>query len=120
MSHLARTITTPLRTVGRVVPSRSVAAFHTSSARAALSEDHIHRDDRHHDIDRHKADSVEKAKTGKGEWKPELASQSEQNTRSDKHDMTMEQLQKLGAKRSEEDKNPAGSDSSTGSHDLKD
>lgn len=40
MSYLARTVT-PLRTVGRAFPSRSVAAFHTSSARAALSEDHV-------------------------------------------------------------------------------
>lgn len=70
------------------------------------------RDDRHQDIDHHKADSVEKAKTGKGEWKPELASQSEQSIKSEKNDLTMEQMQKLGARKSEDDKSPGGSDSS--------
>ncbi|EXJ94264.1 hypothetical protein A1O1_02657 [Capronia coronata CBS 617.96] len=115
MSSIARTFT-PLRTVARALPQRPVAAIHTSSARAAMGEDHLHRDDRHHEIDHHKNDSVEKAKTGKGEWKPELASNSEQTVKSDKSDLTMEQMQKLGAQRSEEDKNPGGSDSSTGSH----
>ncbi|EXJ84551.1 hypothetical protein A1O3_05220 [Capronia epimyces CBS 606.96] len=118
MPHLARTFT-PLRTVtvGRVFPLRSAAALHTSSARAALSEDHLleHEDneDRHHEIDRHKSDSVEKAKTGKGEWKPELASSSEQSVHGDKHNLTIEQMQKLG---SEKSKSSGGSDSSTGTH----
>jgi hypothetical protein len=30
--------------------------------------------------------------------------------------MTIEQMQKMGEKRSEEDKNPSGSDSSKGAH----
>ncbi|EHY52932.1 hypothetical protein HRR83_009384 [Exophiala dermatitidis] len=115
MSYLARTVT-PLRTVGRAFPSRSVAAFHTSSARAALSEDHVHREDRDKDIDHHKRDSVEKAKTGKGEWKPELASQTEQIIQGDRSNLTIEEMQKLGARKSEDDKSPAGSSSSTGSH----
>ena len=54
-------------------------------------------------IDEHKADSVDKAKTGKGEWKPELASQSEQISKSDKHDMTMEEMQKMGKEKGEKD-----------------
>ncbi|KIW90740.1 uncharacterized protein Z519_08523 [Cladophialophora bantiana CBS 173.52] len=55
------------------------------------------------DIERHKSDSVEKAKTGRGEWKPELASQSEQATRGDKHNMTMEQMQKMAKEKGEQE-----------------
>jgi len=64
------------------------------------------------DIDRHKSDSVEKAKTGKGEWKPELASSSEQAISGDKHNMTIEQMQKMGETKSEQGQKPSGSDSS--------
>jgi len=121
MSYLARTFR-PLTPAGRglVLPSRSVAVagFHTSSVCRALSEDNLHHEDRAKDIDHHKGDSVEKAKTGRGEWKPELASSSEQHVKADKHDMTLEEMQKLGSKRSEEDKNPGGSDSSKGAHDA--
>ena len=65
-------------------------------------------------IDRHKSDSVEKAKTGKGEWKPELASASEQAITGDKDNLTIQQMQELGAKKSEEGKTPAGRSSSKG------
>jgi hypothetical protein len=76
----------------------------------------LDREDRDKDIEHHKNDSVNKAKTGQGEWKPELGSNSEQAVRGDKHNMTMEQMQKLGQERANEDKNPGGSDSSKGSH----
>ncbi|KAL6251990.1 hypothetical protein RBB50_002200 [Rhinocladiella similis] len=115
MSFLSRSLT-PLRASGKALAPRSVAALHTSSARHGLNEENIHRDDRDKDIDHHKADSVEKAKTGRGEWKPELGSNSEQNVRGDKHNMTMEQMQKLGQEKANEGKNPSGSDSSKGSH----
>merc|ERR1711939_466481 len=78
MSYLSRSLT-PLRATGRAFPSRSVAAFHISSARRGLNEENIHREDR------------------------------------DKHNMTMEQMQKLGQQKANEDKNPGGSDSSKGS-----
>jgi len=102
MSYLARA-SAPLRNTGRTVISRSIAGFHTSSLRLALSEDHPHTEDRAENIDRHKADSLEKAKTGKGEWKPELASQSEQITKADKHNMTMEELQKMSKDKGEKE-----------------
>ena len=54
-------------------------------------------------IDDHKTDSLEKAKTGKGEWKPELASQSEQIAQAEKHDMTMEEMQKMGKEKGEKE-----------------
>ncbi|KIW11801.1 hypothetical protein PV08_09073 [Exophiala spinifera] len=114
MSCLSRSLTS-LRASGKSLVPRSVATLHTSSARRGLNEEDIHRDDRDKEIERHKSDSVEKAKTGRGEWKPELGSKSEQAVRGDKHNMTMEQMQKLGSKKAEEGKNPAGSDSSKGS-----
>ncbi|KAJ9604421.1 hypothetical protein H2200_011257 [Cladophialophora chaetospira] len=102
MSYLTRT-SAPLRIAARTFTSTSIAGFHTSSARLALSEDHAHTEDRAKKIDEHKSDSIEKAKTGKGEWKPELASQSEQITHAGKHDMTMEQMQKLGKDKGEKE-----------------
>jgi len=101
MSYLSRTFT-PLWLAGRALPSRSLAALHTSSARRGLSEDHIHNEDRDKEIERHKGDSVEKAKTGRGEWKPELASQSEQALQGDKDGVTMEQLQKMGEQKAKD------------------
>jgi len=68
-----------------------------------LSEDHAHDEDRARKIEEHKSDSIEKAKTGKGEWKPELASQSEQARAADKHDLTMEQMQKMGKEKGEKE-----------------
>jgi hypothetical protein len=54
-------------------------------------------------IEAHKSDSIEKAKTGRGEWKPELASQSEQITKAEKHNMTMEEMQKMSKEKSEKE-----------------
>merc|ERR1712000_364448 len=56
MSYLSRSLT-PLRATGRAFPSRSVAAFHISSARRGLNEENIHRD-KH--IEHHKSDSLKK------------------------------------------------------------
>ncbi|ETI21379.1 hypothetical protein G647_07726 [Cladophialophora carrionii CBS 160.54] len=103
MSYLARA-SAPLRNAGRAFTSRSIAGFHTSAARLALSEDHPHNEGRAENIDRHKADSLDKAKTGRGEWKPELASQSEQITHASKNDMTMEEMQNLTKQKAEKDK----------------
>ena len=63
-------------------------------------------------IETHKQDSVSRAKSGQGEWKPELASQSEQDIHGDKSGMTMEEMQKLGEKKAQEGKRPSGSSSS--------
>ncbi|KIX04322.1 uncharacterized protein Z518_05189 [Rhinocladiella mackenziei CBS 650.93] len=104
MPYLGRSLN-PRRTASGFVSLRSVACFHTTSARRALSEDKIDIPERAQEIDRHKSDSVEKAKTGKGEWKPELASQSEQAISGDKSDMTMEQMQKMGEQKSKGAKN---------------
>jgi hypothetical protein len=57
---------------------------------------------------------LSKQKGGNGEWKPELASNSEQAVKHDDHDMSMEEMQKEGAKKSEEGKQPNKSTKATG------
>merc|ERR1712000_354274 len=69
MSYLSRSLT-PLRATGRAFPSRSVAAFHISSARRGLNEENIHREDRDKHIEHHKSDSLKKAKTAKESGSP--------------------------------------------------
>ena len=46
-------------------------------------------------IEHHKSDSIKKAKEGDGEWKPELASNSEQAVAGEKSDMSIEEMQKV-------------------------
>lgn len=89
---------------------RSLAAYHE------LTPDN-HKDDPNRDekIEHHKQDSVQKAKKGDAEWKPELASSSEQAVAGEKTDMSMEEMQKMGEKKAEEGKTPSGS-SSSGKH----
>jgi len=104
MSYLARSSRTLLR------PSRTfTSAFHTSRPRYALSESDHAKDvpDRAAKIDEHKHDSVNKAKKGSGEWNPELASNSEQGVRADKHNMSMDEMQKQGSSKAEQGKEPA-------------
>lgn len=55
-------------------------------------------------IESHKQDSVSKVKAGKGEWKPELASASEQSVQGDKSQMTMEEMTKKGEEKGKSDK----------------
>jgi hypothetical protein len=50
----------------------------------------------------------------KREWKPELASNSEQSIRHEKHNMTFEEMQAEGAKKSEEENEPKKSTKATG------
>ncbi|KAM0282837.1 hypothetical protein ACHAQH_002841 [Verticillium albo-atrum] len=46
------------------------------------------------DYQKHKTDSLEKQKQGKGHWKPELASDSEEAINADRHEnLSPEQLQ---------------------------
>jgi len=49
------------------------------------------------EYERHKHDSINKAKSGNGQWKPELASNSEENIRADRsqHGSSKEDMKKL-------------------------
>ncbi|KPI35143.1 uncharacterized protein AB675_1353 [Cyphellophora attinorum] len=122
MSYLARSIRSS-RAATLLTARRHAAVpatFHTSSINRAMSEaDHrpltpAHKDDdkRSEKIDTHKHDSVGKAKSGEGEWKPELASQSEQVAQHENNDMSMKEMQDMGAKKAEDGKRPSGSESS--------
>lgn len=51
---------------------------------------------------------MDKAKDGKHEWNPKLATVSEQDVRSDETKMSMEEMEKLGAEEGEEDAKKAG------------
>ncbi len=62
------------------------------------------REDLEKEREKHKHDSVQKAKDGKGHWKEELASDSEEAVAGDRHDHSMEEMQKMGEQKGEKDK----------------
>ncbi|CAF9929412.1 MAG: hypothetical protein GOMPHAMPRED_005393 [Gomphillus americanus] len=73
-------------------------AFSTSQQRTAFSESDTHRhEERNSEIDKHKNDSVGKAQEGKGEWKKELASNSEAAIKADRGeiDASQDSIKKL-------------------------
>ncbi|PMD27527.1 hypothetical protein NA56DRAFT_560704 [Hyaloscypha hepaticicola] len=102
MSFLVRNARFATRPViaRQVVPSR---AFTVSSVRA-LKEDDRHNEDQAEHNERHKQDQLQKQKEGKGHWKPELASNSEEAVAADRQagDHSVEELQKKTAKHAEE------------------
>ncbi|KAM7194115.1 hypothetical protein V8F33_007442 [Rhypophila sp. PSN 637] len=55
----------------------------TQTAVRPLKETHSDDPDPEH-FEKHKQDSVQKAKSGKGHWKPELASNSEESIKADR------------------------------------
>ncbi|KAJ5292124.1 hypothetical protein N7478_001375 [Penicillium angulare] len=61
----------------------SASAFHTSSARS-LNENDRHCEDLPNHYESHKQEGLKDNKDGKGKWKSELASTSEQNLRADR------------------------------------
>jgi hypothetical protein len=87
-------------------------ATHQNIGVESLTDAHQDISDRDAKIEHHKNDSVQKG--GKGEWKPELASNSEQTVKADRHEMSMEEMQKEGAKKAEEGKQSSGSSSTSG------
>ena len=65
--------------------------------------------DRAAKIEQSKQDSVQKAKAGYAEWKPELASNSEQSVKAEKNDKSIKEMQEEGAKKAEQGKEPSSS-----------
>jgi hypothetical protein len=61
-----------------------------------------------------KQESFSKAKEGKGEWKPELASNSEQIVRQERHNMSIEEMQREATQKAKEGKKPNKSEKATG------
>ncbi|KAH8601304.1 hypothetical protein B0O99DRAFT_501660 [Bisporella sp. PMI_857] len=71
-------------------------AFHASSIRS-LKESDRHDPEQAANNEKHKQDSVSKSKEGKGHWKPELASDSEEAIAADRgqgSSGSVEELQK--------------------------
>ncbi|KAE8453501.1 hypothetical protein EG329_010362 [Mollisiaceae sp. DMI_Dod_QoI] len=66
-----------------VRPAVSSRTFMSSSVRA-LKEDDRHGDNMGEHNERHKQDLLQKHKDGKGHWKPELASNSEEAVAADR------------------------------------
>ncbi|KAE9380461.1 hypothetical protein N431DRAFT_498305 [Stipitochalara longipes BDJ] len=95
----------------RIMPFR---AFTGSSVRS-LKEDDRHSPDLAEQNERHKQDQLQKQKEGKGHWKPELASNSEEAVAADRQagDHSIEELQKKTANHAEE-KNKHGTSQDPG------
>ncbi|KAG0651616.1 hypothetical protein D0Z07_1766 [Hyphodiscus hymeniophilus] len=109
MSFLLRT--------SRLVAARPVVAaraFQTSSVRALKEGDHSSPDQAEHN-EKHKQDQLKKQKEGKGHWKPELASNSEESVAADRnHDgESIENLQKRTTEHAEK-KHQHGTSQDTG------
>lgn len=70
----------------------------TSSVRA-LKENDCHNPDQASDNEKHKQDQLQKQKEGKGHWKPELASDSEEAIAADRKsgNDSIEEMQKKTA-----------------------
>ena len=66
------------------------------------------------DYDKHKKDSVDKAKSGKGHWKPELASDSEEAVKADRVEHSSVKDLQEKTKRHAEDKAKAGTSMNDG------
>ncbi|KAF4306243.1 hypothetical protein GTA08_BOTSDO05042 [Botryosphaeria dothidea] len=92
-----------IRNLARV-PRASVFAtqrmgFQTSATRLAGKESKLHNEDRPEEVERHKQDSLKKTREGKGQWKDELASDSESIIKADRGEVeasqdTISKLQK--------------------------
>jgi hypothetical protein len=57
---------------------------------------------------------LSKAKAGKGGWKPELATNSEQIVRYERHNVSIEGMQKEAAQKAKEGKKPNKSEKAAG------
>jgi len=80
-----------------------------------LKESDRHNPDQASDNERHKQDQLQKQKDGKGHWKPELASDSEEAVNADRHHKgeSLDELQKKTADHAEK-KHKAGTSQDPG------
>jgi len=103
---------------GRPALAGSQRTF-TSSNWRLLKETNTDRPDLAEENEKHKQDQLKKSKEGKGHWKPELASDSEEAVAADRHEHSdhsdggIEKLQKKTQHRAEE-KHKAGTSQSSG------
>jgi len=74
----------------------------TTSRVVMLKESDRHNPDQGSEYEKHKQDQLQKQKEGKGHWKPELASDSEEAVAADRHSGdSIEDMQKKTAEHAE-------------------
>ncbi|KAK0259824.1 hypothetical protein LTS09_005667 [Friedmanniomyces endolithicus] len=81
-------------------PSRS---FHSCRVLAVGKESELHNENRGEEAEAHKQDQLRKQKEGKGQWKGELASESESMIKADRNETenAEEDIEKLQEKTTE-------------------
>ncbi|KAK4544992.1 hypothetical protein LTR36_003897 [Oleoguttula mirabilis] len=92
--------------VYRSIAGTPTRSFQSCRVLAAGKESALHDEERGEKAEYHKQDQLQKQKEGKGQWKDELASDSESIVKADRGDIeaskgTIEQLQKETAKLAE-------------------
>ncbi|KAI5923800.1 hypothetical protein F4810DRAFT_710226 [Camillea tinctor] len=73
-----------MRPATRFITARHMAPARAFSTRSALRSQESSLSDEQHDPEKHKQDLLAKQKQGKGHWKPELASDSEEAIKADR------------------------------------
>ncbi|KUJ23123.1 uncharacterized protein LY89DRAFT_167959 [Mollisia scopiformis] len=101
MSFLLRTSRLSIAAAARPAVPLSTRGFMSSSVRALKEDDHTENQGEHNE--RHKQDQLQKQKEGKGHWKPELASNSEEAVAADRQagSDSIEEMQKKTADHAE-------------------
>ncbi|KAK0259300.1 hypothetical protein B0A54_12302 [Friedmanniomyces endolithicus] len=96
----ARRAVAPLATRTALLPARP---FHSCRVLAVGNESELHNENRGEEAEAHKQDQLQKQKEGKGEWKGELASESESMIKADRNEMgnAEEDIEKLQKKTTE-------------------
>ncbi|KAJ5458014.1 hypothetical protein N7475_009402 [Penicillium sp. IBT 31633x] len=74
------------------------SSFHTSAVRS-LKETDLNRDDLAEYLESQKEDLLRRSMEGKGQWKPELASESEEDVKADRNEWPGEQFDPLQKKK---------------------
>ncbi|KAI2617430.1 hypothetical protein GGR54DRAFT_206939 [Hypoxylon sp. NC1633] len=85
-----------LRSAASLATGRQAIAQRTfTSSSASLSYKESNHGSESHDAEKHKQDLLTKQKAGKGHWKPELASDSEEAVKADRHHDSKEDISAL-------------------------
>ncbi|KAI0485847.1 hypothetical protein F4859DRAFT_397681 [Xylaria cf. heliscus] len=79
-----RIISTAIRPTARLTVSRQAVAVQRSFSGSTMAMKHKESTGDGYDPEKHKQDLLEKHKSGKGHWKPELASDSEEAVKADR------------------------------------
>ncbi|KAK2016517.1 hypothetical protein LZ32DRAFT_601314 [Colletotrichum eremochloae] len=92
--------------IGRQIPILGRGFSISTTTKVGLKESSAHDDSETHE--RHKQDSLSKQKQGKGHWKPELASDSEEAVKADRYESADPKTLQEKTKGHAEEKTKAG------------